>query len=70
MSRDQLLKELSNVSVLIDARPWWQQNLLDEYSKSTSDTPRPVPAPSSSFRENVLSSSDNASASSDTDAGQ
>jgi hypothetical protein len=41
MSRDELLRELSGVSELIEARPWWQKNLLDEYYKSTSDTPRP-----------------------------
>jgi glycerol-3-phosphate O-acyltransferase len=40
MSREELLHELSDVASLIEAKPWWQQNLLDESSKSTSDNPR------------------------------
>jgi len=42
MTREQLLNELSGVSRLVESRPWWQKGMLDEYSKSTCDTPRPV----------------------------
>jgi hypothetical protein len=42
MTRDQLLRDLSKVSQLVEAQPWWQRGMLDEHSKSTCDTPRPV----------------------------
>lgn len=56
MSRDQLINELSGVSGLIDARPWWQKNLLDELSKITSDTPRPIQVPSSTEEAETIRS--------------
>lgn len=42
MTREKLLEELSIVSELIAARPWWQRNLLDEAMKSTCDEPRQI----------------------------
>jgi len=68
MSRDELLKELSGVSELIRSRPWWQRNLLDECSKSTSDVARPVPV-ISNLRETDLINCDDASVVSRVDVG-
>jgi len=42
MSKEELLRELSGVQSLLDARPWWQKNLTEEAAKSTSDKPRPI----------------------------
>ena len=44
MTREELLDRLSNVENLLRQRPWWQQNLLAELSKTMSDQPRSVQA--------------------------
>jgi hypothetical protein len=46
MTREELLDRLSNVENLLRQRPWWQQNLLAELSKTMSDQPRSVQAAS------------------------
>ena len=42
MNKEQLLEELSSISAKESQLPWWQKDLLDEFSKSTCDTPRPI----------------------------
>jgi len=40
MNNEEVRKKISDIPRLIKARPWWKQGLLDEYDKSTCNTPR------------------------------
>lgn len=40
ITREQLIKDLEHASELITQRPWWRQNLIDEYNKAFCSIPR------------------------------